>query len=203
VGPADHLDGLHRWLERCREPIPAKDERYPHLFPSFPGCDIDRSLFTTLVFSDRNTRQVPARPLQALTNRSGANTVTEAVDLYADEIAALAEENRVDLILVARPDQLRDTRARRPVRAGSRRPGPGKGGNRGPGIENFHDLLKARMLHLRQPCRSCGAARGKRRPHCRPAGAVRTRRAAHGTCISRFTTRPAASHGACPDLRPS
>ncbi|MFC0533312.1 hypothetical protein [Phytohabitans kaempferiae] len=104
-----------------------------------------------MVFSDRNTCQVPARPLQALTNRSGADAVTEAVDLYADEIAALAEENRVDLILVARPDQLRDTRARRSGRAGSRRPGPGKGGNRGPSIENFDDLLKARMLHLRQP----------------------------------------------------
>lgn len=150
VGPADHLDGLRRWLERCREPIPAKDERYPHLFPSFPGCDIDRGLFTTLVFSDRNTRQVPARPLQALANRGLADAVGEAVDLYADEIAALAEENRVDLILVARPDQLRDTRARRPGRAGSRRSGPGKG-DRGPGIENFHDLLKARMLHVRQP----------------------------------------------------
>ncbi|MFC0533311.1 hypothetical protein [Phytohabitans kaempferiae] len=45
VGPAGHLDGLRRWLERCREPIPVKDERYPHLFPSFPGCDIDRAAY--------------------------------------------------------------------------------------------------------------------------------------------------------------
>jgi hypothetical protein len=27
VGPADHLDGLRRWLERRREPILARDER--------------------------------------------------------------------------------------------------------------------------------------------------------------------------------
>jgi len=113
VGPADQLDGLRQWLERCREPIPAKDERYPHLFPSFPGCDIDRGLFTTLVFSDRNTRQVPERPLRGLANRSGTEPVNEAVDLYVDELASLAEENRVDLILVARPDQLQDTRKRR------------------------------------------------------------------------------------------
>ena len=38
IGPADQLGGLRAWLERCREPIPAKDERYPHLFPDFPAA---------------------------------------------------------------------------------------------------------------------------------------------------------------------
>jgi hypothetical protein len=151
VGPADQLDGLRQWLERCREPIPAKDERYPHLFPSFPGCDIDRGLFTTLVFSDRNTRLVPERPLRALANRSGAEPVNEAVDLYVDELGALAEENRVDLILVARPDQLQDTRKRRwGGRPRGQRP-PKAGDSPASGHENFHDLLKARLLHVQQP----------------------------------------------------
>jgi hypothetical protein len=151
VGPADQLDGLRRWFERCREPIPAKDERYPHLFPSFPGCDIDRGLFTTLVFSDRNTRQIPERPLRQLANLSGAEAVNHAVDLYVDELTGLAEENRVDLILVARPEQLQDTRKR--LRGGRSRGGrPPKGGdNQSRGTENFHDVLKARMLHVRQP----------------------------------------------------
>lgn len=152
VGPADQLDGLRRWLERCRDPIPAKDEQYPHLFPSFSGCDIDHGLFTTLVFSDRNTRQVPERPLRALANRSGADPINEAVGLYADELVALAEENRVDVILVGRPEQLQDTRKRvqhtRSVAACS--PGVAVEDQTG-GVENFHDLLKARMLHLRQP----------------------------------------------------
>lgn len=150
VGPADQLDGLRRWLERCREPIPAKDERYPHLFPSFPGCDIDRGLHTTLVFSDRNTRQLPERPLRALANRSGAEPIVEAVDLYADEIGALAEENRVDIILVARPDQLQDTRKRRRGPRARRKSRTGSDSSSS-SFENFHDLLKARMLHVRQP----------------------------------------------------
>jgi hypothetical protein len=47
VGPADQLDGLRQWLERCREPIPAKDERYPHLFPSFPGSSVAAAQATT------------------------------------------------------------------------------------------------------------------------------------------------------------
>ncbi len=149
VGPADQLDGLRQWLERCREPIPAKDERYPHLFPSFPGCDIDRGLYTTLVFSDRNTRQVPDRALRALEKLSRAEATRQSVNVYADELTALAEENRVDLMIVARPEQLKDTRTRRQVRTANR--ARRSKDNPNSGFENFHDLLKARMLHVRQP----------------------------------------------------
>ncbi len=153
VGPGDQLDGLRRWLERCREPIPAKDERYPHLFPSFPGCDIDRGLFTTVVFSDRNTRQVPERVLRTLTSLPRIEAVNTAVAAYADELTALAEENRTDVILVARPEQLRDTRARtRPLHTtGDARGASPASSDADAGLENFHDLLKARMLHMRQP----------------------------------------------------
>lgn len=149
VGPADQLDGLRQWLERCREPIPAKDERYPHLFPSFPGCDIDRGLYTTLVFSDRNTRQVPDRPLRALERLPRMEATRRGVDLYAEELTALGEENRVDLMIVARPEQLKDSRTRRQIRAAKRSRWSKDKSNSG--FENFHDLLKARMLHVRQP----------------------------------------------------
>ena len=155
VGPADQLDGLRTWLERCREPIAAKDERYPHLFPAFPGCDIDSGLQTTLVFSDRNTRTISERELRAIGQASGGRALQTAIDTYAAEITALADENRVDVLLAARPEQLADT-ARTPR-------GPGRGSRRAtasvpddddvalPQFANFHDLLKARTLALRQP----------------------------------------------------
>jgi hypothetical protein len=149
VGPADQLDGLRHWLERCREPIPAKDERYPHLFPSFPGCDVDRGLFTTLVFADRNTRQIPDRALRALEKQSRGDAIGAAIDLYAEELAALAEENRVDLMVVARPEQLKDSRTRRRLRRDVRSRAAKDSPNSA--FENFHDGLKARMLHVRQP----------------------------------------------------
>jgi hypothetical protein len=156
VGPADQLDGLRSWLERCREPIPAKDERYPHLFPAFPGCDIDTGLQTTLVFSDRNTRTISERELRAIRQASGGRALQTAIDTYAAEITALADENRVDVLLAARPEQLADT-----VRRSSGR--RGRGSRRAvtsasdtddvvlPQFANFHDLLKARTLTLRQP----------------------------------------------------
>lgn len=152
IGPADQLDGLRSWLERCREPIPAKDERYPHLFPAFPGCDIDAGLHTTLVLSDRNTRVVGQSALRTIATAPTPVALSMAVDAYAEEIVSLAEENRVDVLLIARPEQLADI-----ARRGAARPDPPAAGPPAPGegtlprFANFHDLLKARLLHLRQP----------------------------------------------------
>ena len=157
IGPADHLGGLRSWLERCREPIAAKDERYPHLFPGFPGCDIDCGLHTTLVFSDRNTRAISDRDLRAIGKASRAQALTTAVDVYADEITALADENRVDVLLIARPEQLADTarRAAGPGAPAATEADPGAGPAGGdpvmPPFANFHDMLKARVLQARQP----------------------------------------------------
>lgn len=154
VGPADQLDGLRSWLERCREPISAKDERYPHLFPSFPGCDIDSGLQTTLVFSDRNTRTISDRDLRAIRQAGAGRALQAAIDTYAAEITALADENRVDVLLAARPEQLADT-ARTPRRRGRRSPDASATVADDdvtlPQYANFHDLLKARTLALRQP----------------------------------------------------
>jgi hypothetical protein len=148
IGPADQLDGLRAWLERCRDPIPAKDERYPHLFPGFPGCDIDCGLHATLVFSDRNTRAISDRDLRAITSAaSPAQALATAVDVYAEEIIAMAEENRVDVFLVARPAQLADTGASSPA-SGDHAAGDIPVLAR---FANFHDMLKARLLHVRQP----------------------------------------------------
>src|SRR5579859_3861399 len=161
IGPADQLGGLRTWLERCREPIAAKDERYPHLFPGFPGCDLDRGLHTTLVFSDRTTRMISARDLKAIAIASRPQALATAVDLYAEEISALADENRVDVLIVARPQQLIDTthRTTRPPPA-DEKPAPAEPASAGenpgddpalPQFANFHDLLKARVLQVRQP----------------------------------------------------
>ena len=161
IGPADQLGGLRAWLERCREPIAAKDERYPHLFPEFPGCDIDRGLHTTLVFSDRNTRAISDRDLRALARASRAQALSIAVNVYADEITALADENRVDVLLIARPEQLADTTRRAGhTAAGAEEPATAVADPAGeapgadpalPQFANFHDMLKARLLQVRQP----------------------------------------------------
>src|SRR5260370_7512594 len=86
IGPADQLGGLRAWFERCREPIAAKDERYPHLFPEFPGCDIDRGLHTTLVFSDRNTRAITDRDLRATPRSTRPHALSTAAPAYLPQL---------------------------------------------------------------------------------------------------------------------
>ncbi len=133
------------------------DERYPYLFPGFPGCDIDCGLHTTLVFSDRNTRVISDRDMRAISGASRAQALETAVSLYAEEITALADENRVDVLIVARPEQLIDTTRRAAPAAvekdaaGSRAVAESGDCARLPQFANFHDLLKARVLQIRQP----------------------------------------------------
>ena len=203
IGPADQLDGLGTWLERCREPIPAKDERYPHLFPEFPGCDIDVGLHSTLVLSNRNTRTISSSALRAIENAPTESALPRAVDAYAEEIISLAEENRVDVLLIARPEQLADV---------ARRGGDARGALRhqqGPATKGF-PASRISTISSKRGCYTCasrsrssGAPAGTRRTRLRPGTVGRTRPAAPGTCTSRCTTRLAACRGGCCATRPT
>lgn len=162
VGPEQDLDALRVWLERCRDEIPAKDERYPHLFPAFPGCDIDRGLCSTVVFSDRATNAISPAMLREINRASSKTALDRAVDMYCDEARALAERNRVDVIIMARPVGLKDLAM--PSRTTRRtdddhEPDVDTGGEADEQLAsdvamrfaNFHDLVKARLLAIGTP----------------------------------------------------
>jgi hypothetical protein len=158
VGPADLLPELRAWLERCRDPIAAKDDSYPNLFTSFPGCDVDRGLLTTLVLSDRTTAIVSNASLREIAKAPRAQALSLAVEAYAQEARMLAEQNRVDVLLVARPPELADTRHRRRGKStatdASQLSKTNAGtllGHAAHPFANFHDLLKAELLGLSTP----------------------------------------------------
>jgi hypothetical protein len=153
VGPRDQLDGIRRWIDRCRGPIDAKDDKYPHLFPGFPGCDSDTGLCTTLTIADRNSRELPSRELERASGLPGELAVQAMVQAYMDELEALAEGNRADVIIVARPDTLDDVHLAAPatVSADTAQTPAGHTETNAPVVANFHDLLKARALRLGIP----------------------------------------------------
>jgi hypothetical protein len=153
VGPRDQLSGIRRWIDRCRSPIDAKDDKYPRLFPGFPGCDSDTGLCTTLTIADRNCRELPSRELERAIGLPGEPAVQAMVDVYMNELEALAEGNRTDVIIVARPDTLDDVHltANGSTDTGRAPAADTENGGPAPVRANFHDLLKARALRLGIP----------------------------------------------------
>ena len=149
VGPAEAISGARNWLERCRTPIEAKaNNRHPRLFRGFPGFDTERSFRSELVLDDTWTRTIPKRQLDRILTKPVNLATAECVDLYRREIADLNDKGAVDVIVVARPDELQDdipnttTGASNKEHASTRVDAP---------RVDFHDLLKASSLGCGPP----------------------------------------------------
>ncbi|WP_444949284.1 hypothetical protein [Micromonospora ureilytica] len=203
VGPRDHLDGLRRWIDRCRQPIDAKDARYPHLFPAFPGCDAEVGLFTTLTFADRNCREVSPRALEKAASLPGELAVEAMVDAYMDELEAIAEDNRVDVIVVARPHTLDDVHLASTPKSENHDTSRRRGRGPAPVIANLHDLLKARALRLGKPLQIPRRSTWDESAPPPPRRSRQDEATEHGTCTSRSTTRPAEFRGGCDGRQPT
>lgn len=146
VGPADAVSGARGWLERCRAPIEAKaNNRHPRLFQGFPGFDTDCSFRSELVFDDALTRTISQRQLDRILTKPVNLATAECVDVYRSEIADLCDKGAVDVIVVARPDELEDDIPVAKSIAGANDEASTK-------VDmtriDFHDLLKAVSL----PC---------------------------------------------------
>jgi hypothetical protein len=106
IGTQDQIDGLSKWLERCRSEIAGKsDSDLPGLFPAFPGFDDDSGFHCRIGLEDKSTYVIAKRKLDRLAATPGNESVREAVDLYREGIAHMAEKRNCDVILCARPDE--------------------------------------------------------------------------------------------------
>lgn len=110
VGTNETVEGICRWLERCRKEIPAKDSRQPYLFPKFPGFCPDIAFQSTLILDGRLQRTVNQRSLAGLaSNKSLNKMVSEAVDLFYEELKYLADNTSSDVLVCAVPQILIET----------------------------------------------------------------------------------------------
>lgn len=149
VGPAEGISGARAWLERCRTPIEAKpNNRHPRLFQSFPGFDTDRTFRSELVFDDTWMRAIANRKIGRILTKPVDLATAECVDLYHREIADLKEKDVVDVIIVARPDELQDDIPRTKQAGASK---VESSTELSPTHVDFHDLLKAYSLVWRIP----------------------------------------------------
>src|SRR5689334_16805418 len=107
VGTADTVEAIVRWLERCREDIPAKVSLYPNLFPRFPGFRPDTAFRSTLLLETRTQRAISHRDLARLTHAPRSNKLIEAaVEVFLDEMRYVSEKTRPDVLICAPPFDL-------------------------------------------------------------------------------------------------
>jgi hypothetical protein len=136
VGTSESMEGFAKWLEQCAQGIAAKPSKQPHLFPSFPSLDGKTAFNCGFVTHPSLQRSISRQKCLLLGSISSIEErIIKAVELFAAEIAYLAENAKPNVVVCAFPSELieilDDPKQTTPF--------------------NFHDLLKARVMETRMP----------------------------------------------------
>jgi hypothetical protein len=146
IGTPDSVQGLVAWLGRCRAEIPAKECRYPNLFPRFPGFHAEHGFHAEIDCDARMQRKIPTREFVQLTKETDHNRMLEiAADLFVAEAQYLAQETGAEVVACAIPSEL----VRLIDRDGEQPRGDGP--EPAEGRWQFHDVLKARGMVAGKP----------------------------------------------------
>ncbi len=106
VGITETVEGVARWLERCRSVIPAKRSKQPNLFPRFPGFARE-TLGSELIIDRQLQATIMQRAItSAVTLGRTAAGVDQAVDVFLEQCQHLAEKARPDVLICAPPADL-------------------------------------------------------------------------------------------------
>jgi hypothetical protein len=150
VGTPETVEGLVRWLERCRGEIAEKDSERANLFPRFPGFNDDAAFRSSLVLEPRLQRTVTQRTLDDLCKKAGRDeAVRAAVRIFRDEFEHLVENVTVDVLICAVPGVVEDLIA--PESGDAATVGEQVAVPRQAGRLDFHHLLKAAAMDLAKP----------------------------------------------------
>jgi hypothetical protein len=136
VGTPEGVEGFAQWISRCRNGIEAKKSRQPYLFPAFPSNDGKTSFNCEFNTDSLLVRELGRTQLLKLANvTSMEERIKQAVDIFVAEIEHLCEKSKPDVIVCSFPEEL----------------SPLLDDPRQTTSYDFHDLLKARAMHVRVP----------------------------------------------------
>ena len=136
VGTNESAERYWQWMQKCRAGVEAKSSNQPHLFSSFPSFDM-QTAFRCDFAHDASLLRVVSR--QSLL-RLGAigrmdDRIQAAVNHFVDELEHLCEKAKPEVIVCSFPEELVDL----------------LDDSTEPSTYDFHDLLKAKAMHLRVP----------------------------------------------------
>lgn len=145
IGTNQTIEGLGRWLERCRNEVPAKASEYPRLFPRFPGFAPDVAFHSTLLLENRMQRPLSERSLSiAMASSRPATTVQSCVAMFLEELNYLAETHRPDVVICAPTNEMWESFHNKDI-------GTGFNAAQTDVAFDFHDLLKAKGMKEHVP----------------------------------------------------
>lgn len=153
VGTDETIGSLIEWIEKCKYEIPAKPSKQPKLYPPFPGYSRNHSFHSTLVWNPNEFMTV-AIPRTA---KSGTfNEVVEKVaDLYVEQIDKVIEKSGANVVLCAPPIEhlklVTHVAGMSEAESGAVPHDDEKPEEEEATWYEFHDVLKAKSLHLRTP----------------------------------------------------
>lgn len=148
VGTPETVEGVLRWLERCRDEIPAKPSRQPNLFPKFPGFNSEIGFRSSLIVDQSLQREIPVRLFENLKELSSpSQIVIDAVELFFYELSYLAEKAPGTVFICAVPMVLLDLLEEKSLADKTALNDVGEEERQ---IHlDFHDMLKARVMQLK------------------------------------------------------
>src|SRR6266699_2829622 len=150
VGTPETVEGLARWLERCRGEIAEKASEKANLFPRFPGFNEGAAFRSSLVLEARLQRTVAQRTLDDLCKKAEHDeAIRAAVGVFRGEFEHLVQNANVDVLICAVPGVVEDLIAPENAdAAGAEDQGPTRPRS---GRLDFHHLLKAAAMDLAKP----------------------------------------------------
>jgi hypothetical protein len=157
VGTQETIDGVLRWLKRCRKPIDPPTntkKKSANFFPPFPGFTGEVGLESELMFDTRLQRSVSARDIRRLasTHATREARLNAAVELLLEEIRGVSEHGLARAILVCPPlDLLELVKSDAPTGGSEDEDGDGDRRRTPLGPSELHDVLKAAAMNVAVP----------------------------------------------------
>ena len=146
VGTDETISSLTEWFERCEYEIPGKPSKQPRLYPPFPGYAPNHSFHSKLAWNPNEFRTVSISE----SDKEGTfnEVVEKVVNGYVEQIEQVIEKSGANVILCAPP--LSHLKIVTHVAGTNEEADKGEDDDETTWYE-FHDLLKAKSLHLRTP----------------------------------------------------
>ena len=136
VGTNESAERCWRWIDNCKGGIDAKKSNQPYLFSSFPSCESKTAFRFDLIHDTSLLRTLGRQHLQRLLPIPQVEErIKSAVSYFVAEIEHLCEKVKPDVIVCSFPEELI----------------PILDDDSQTTAYDFHDLLKARAMHLRVP----------------------------------------------------